>query len=60
MEIERPYQEYLTKELEGIPYSASFSGKEIHESLEDSEDEEKDADDLIRPQVLDQTRMQMT
>lgn len=56
MAIERSYQEELTKELEGIPYSASLSGKEIQESLEDSEDEEKapstgsgpdkDADDL--------------
>ena len=44
MEIERPYQEYLTKELEGIPYSASFSRKEIKESLEDFEYEEKDYD----------------
>ena len=46
MEIERSYQEELTKELEGIPYSASLSGKAIHESLEYSEDEEKDLDDL--------------
>ena len=49
MEIERSYQEELTKELEGIPYSASLSGKAIHESLEYSEDEEKDADDLKAP-----------
>lgn len=56
MAIERSYQEELTKELEGIPYSASLSGKAIQELLEDSEDEEKapstgsgpekDADDL--------------
>jgi pescadillo protein len=56
MAIERSYQEELTKELEGIPYSASLSGKSIRESLEASQDEEKspstgsgldkDADDL--------------
>lgn len=56
MAIERSYQEELTKELEGIPYSASLTGKAIQELLEDSEDEEKapstgsgpekDADDL--------------
>ena len=49
MEIERSYQEELTKELEGIPYSTSLSGKEIQESLEYSEDEEKDLDDLKAP-----------
>ena len=41
MAIERSYQEDLTKELEGIPYSASLSGKEIQESLEYYEDEER-------------------
>ena len=41
MAIERSYQEELTKELEGIPYFASLLGTTIHESLEDSEDEEK-------------------
>ena len=56
MAIERSYQEELTKELEGIPYFASLSGKAIHESLEYSEDElkaptigsrpDKDVDDL--------------
>ena len=46
MEIERSYQEELTKELEGIPYSASLLGKTIQESLEYSEDEEKDLDEL--------------
>ena len=46
MAIERSYQEELTKELEGIPYSASLSRKEIQESLEYSEDEEKDTDEL--------------
>ena len=46
MEIERSYQEELTKELEGIPYFASLSGKAIQESLEYSEYEEKDLDDL--------------
>ena len=46
MEIERSYREELTKELEGLPYSASLSRKGIQESLEYSEDEEKDIDDL--------------
>ena len=49
MEIERSYQEELTKELEGIPYSASLSSKAIQESLEYSKDEEKDVDDLKAP-----------
>ena len=49
MAVERSYQEELTKELEGIPYSASFSGKAIQEWLEYSEDEEKDVDDLKAP-----------
>ena len=49
MAIEGSYQEELTKELEGIPYSASFSGKAIQESLEYSKDEEKDVDDLKAP-----------
>ena len=51
MEIERSYQEELTKELEGIPYSASLSGKAIQESFEYSEDEEKDLDDLKAPTI---------
>ena len=51
MEIERSYQEELKKELEGIRYYASLSGKEIHESLEYSEDEEKDVDDLKAPTI---------
>ena len=51
MEIERSYQEELTKKLEGIPYSASSSGKAIQESLEYSEDEEKDLDDLKAPTI---------
>ena len=41
MEIERSYQEELKKEHEGIPYSALLSNKEIQESLEASEDEER-------------------
>ena len=51
MEIERSYQEELTKEVEGIPYSASLSRKAIQESLEYSEDEEKDLDDLKAPTI---------
>ena len=51
METERSYQEKLKKELEGIPYSTPLSGKEIQESLEYFEDEEKDLDDLKAPTI---------
>ena len=38
-------------EIEGIPYSTSLLGKEIQESLEYFEDEEKDAYDLKAPTI---------